>query len=78
MVSNFTGEAIWKRLSFLAVLLLLLWLIGTSKWLDYRLHRIITAAFKRWTDLDAHDFLDLLHVGEGYRVLETNEPGAEM
>ena len=45
-------------------------LIGTSKWLDYRLHRTITSALKRWTDLDAHDFLDLLHVGEGYSVSE--------
>ena len=52
------------------MVLLILWIIGTSKWLDARLHRIITAAFKRWTNLEAHDFLDLLHIGEGYSVTE--------
>ena len=74
VLGTFTGEAeglaMWKRGGILAVVLLMFWIIGTSKWLDYWLHRIIIDALKRWTDLDAHDFLELLHVGEGYSVTE--------
>ena len=74
VLGTFTGEAeglaMWKRGSILALVILILWVIGTSKWLDDQLHRIINAALKRWTDLDAHDFLDLLHVGEKYSVTE--------
>jgi Trk K+ transport system NAD-binding subunit len=74
VLGTFTGEAeglaVWKRGSILAVVLTMLWLIGTSKWLDAWLHRITNAALKRWTNLEARDFLDLLHVGEGYSITE--------
>jgi len=74
VLATFTGEAsginIWLRMMILATVLTLLWFIGMSKWLDNQLYRIITRALKRWTNLEARDFVNLLHMGEGYWVTE--------
>ena len=58
------------RLLALAVGLLGLWLLVRSPWVD-RLTRVaIERALRRFTDLDTHDYANLLHLGEGYRVIE--------
>jgi K+/H+ antiporter YhaU regulatory subunit KhtT len=74
VLATFTGEAsglnIWVRIGVLAAVLTLLWCIGMSKWLDNQLYRTITWALKRWTNLEARDFVNLLRMGEGYWITE--------
>lgn len=69
-IAEGSGLSIWARVSILLAVVTLLWLIGISKWLDRQLSRAITWALRRWTKLDARDFVNLLHTGEGYWVTE--------
>jgi hypothetical protein len=50
--------------------LFLLWIIASSKWVDDKLFKMISWALAKWTHLEVHDFIDLLHLGEGYSVTE--------
>jgi hypothetical protein len=65
-----TGREIAYRLVFVAVGLVLLWFIGTSKLVDRALTKIIKAALARWTQLDVTDYARLLEIGRGYSVSE--------
>lgn len=47
-----------------------LWLVFQSRWIDRRITTMTMAALRRWTDLDAHDYATLLHVGGDYVVTE--------
>ncbi len=47
-----------------------LWLAFQSRWVDRRITTMTMAALRRWTDLDAHDYATLLHVGGEYVVTE--------
>lgn len=68
--SQSSGLNVWVRMIVLASVLTLLWFLGMSKWLDNRLHRSITWALRNWTKLEARDFVNLLHMGEGYWITE--------
>jgi len=48
--------------------LLLLWWIGSSRWMDNRMCSLIRWAIERWTTLDARDYTQLLHIGSEYSV----------
>ena len=50
--------------------LIVLYLIASSKWIDQVLFRVIGWAIKRFTALDTHDYEGLLHLGEGYAVVD--------
>jgi hypothetical protein len=53
------------------------WYASRTRWVDQRITRLATAALRRWTELDAHDYASLLHVGGEYIVTEMPvEPGS--
>lgn len=60
----------WERLLILAGILLALSIVGTRKWVDYTIEAIIQWALRRWTDLDVRDYVSLLHLADGYVVVE--------
>ncbi|MBI3119066.1 MAG: potassium transporter TrkA [Candidatus Hydrogenedentes bacterium] len=57
-----------SRICLLVAGLALLWVLGTSKWIDDHIFRVTGWALRRFTYVEVHDFLDLLHVGQGYNV----------
>ncbi len=70
-VSSFGGESEVPTVG--KVLLLVgalgcLWIVGSSKWVDDLLFRVISWTLKRFSDLEAHDYHALLHLQEGYYV----------
>jgi hypothetical protein len=66
-----TGESgRWMPLVFLGAGLAVLWTVASSNWVDRRLSQLITAALKRWTDLDVRDYAHLLQLAGDYGVVE--------
>ena len=61
---------LWSRAGLLAGGLLLLSFVARSKWIDRRLSSVISWALSRWTDLDTRDYVNLLHLADGYGVTE--------
>lgn len=57
-----------ERLAMLVVALALLYLLSRSPWVDRRLSRLIALGLERFTDLDARDYAQLLHVGGDWAV----------
>ena len=47
-----------------------LYIIGTRPWVDQTISRIIEWALLKWTTLDVRDYVSLLHLADGYVVLE--------
>lgn len=64
------GNTLWIRACVLAVALLALWVIGTQKFVDKTIERIIEWALKTWTTIDVRDYVSLLHLADGYVVFE--------
>ncbi|MEL7498147.1 MAG: TrkA C-terminal domain-containing protein [Planctomycetota bacterium] len=60
----------WTRISILVGFLALLWIVGTQKWVDQGIERVIAWALKKWTHLDVKDYVSLLHLANGYCVFE--------
>lgn len=58
------------RLALLVVGLATLYLLSQSKWLDRKLHQFIEWALERYTGVDLYDYTALLHLEQGYSVLE--------
>ena len=50
--------------------IVLIWWASRTRWVDRRITRLATAALRRWTELDVHDYAALLHVGGEYVVTE--------
>jgi len=50
--------------------LLVLWRIATSRLLDQYVSRWIEKALLKWTRLDVRDYVSLLHLADGYVVME--------
>jgi Trk K+ transport system NAD-binding subunit len=63
------AEAI-ERLAVLVVALAVLVALSRNAWVDRRLARVIAAALDRFTDLDARDYAQLLHVGGEWAVAQ--------
>ena len=74
MMAAFASEAesgvFWIRLCILATCLLALWIIGTQKFVDQTIEKIIEWSLRTWTHLDVHDYVSLLHLADGYVVFE--------
>lgn len=73
VVVTFTAQGaspFWMRLTPLVLGLFLLWSLATSKWVDDQLFKLIGWALRRFTRMESHDFLDLLHLGAGFSVTE--------
>ncbi len=49
----------------------LIWWASRTRWVDERITWLATAALRRWTELDVHDYATLLHVGGAYIVTES-------
>jgi hypothetical protein len=45
-----------------------LWLVARSEWIEHRMIGVMGRALRRWTDLEAFDFVELLEMAGGYRV----------
>ncbi len=58
------------RLLVLSGSLLLLWVIGTQKFVDQTIEKIIEWSLRKWTHLDVRDYTSLLHLADGYVVFE--------
>ncbi|MFO7975582.1 MAG: TrkA C-terminal domain-containing protein [Candidatus Hydrogenedentota bacterium] len=64
-----TGN-LFSSLFILAAALFLLWVLAVSKWVDRRLFHLIGWALRTFTSLDVRDYHGLLHLSEGFTVLE--------
>ena len=60
----------WMRVLIFLFCLLVIWAIGTQKWVDQQLEKIIAWALKKWTTIDVRDYVSLLHLADGYVVYE--------
>ena len=66
-----TGEiGVAGKIFGLVVGLAILWMITHSKWVDTQLSRLITWALRRFTRLDIHDYVGLLHLGKDFTVAQ--------
>ncbi len=76
MMATFTQGTAGKEVDLLlrsvviACSLLLLWIVGTRQWVDNSIETIIAWALRKWTDLDVRDYVSLLHLADGYVVVE--------
>ncbi len=50
--------------------LVVLYVVGTHRWVDQTISRVIEWALLKWTTLDVRDYVSLLHLADGYVVLE--------
>ncbi len=64
-----TGS-LFSSLFIFGASLFLLWVLAASKWVDRRLFRLIGWALRTFTRLDVRDYHGLLHLSEGFTVLE--------
>ena len=48
--------------------LLALWLVARSRWIERHMLHVMGWALRRWTDLEAYDFVELLELAGDYRV----------
>ncbi|HKJ65924.1 MAG TPA: TrkA C-terminal domain-containing protein [Desulfopila sp.] len=48
----------------------LLWILASSDYLELWMRRVIKKGLKRWTDLELHDYTDLLKLTDDYTVIE--------
>lgn len=70
-VSSFGGDSSipsFSKLLMLVGVLGTLWIIGSSKWLDDKMFKLISWTLKRVSNLEAQDYHALLHLQEGYYV----------
>ena len=63
-------KSLLLRVGLLSCVLASLWVIGTRRWFDQGIERLIAYALRRWTHLDIHDYVSLLHLADGFVVFE--------
>jgi len=63
-----SNDSIGIKLALLLLGLVLLWIVGTSRWVDRHLSIVISWALNRYTQLEVHDFANLLNLAGDYRV----------
>lgn len=61
---------LWFRVFTLTSALLVIWIIATQKFVDQTIEAIIKWALQTWTELDVRDYVSLLHLADGYVVVE--------
>ena len=59
-----------SRLGVLIIALAVILLLARNRRVDAMMMRVIGRALTRWTDIDARDYMGLLHLGQGYAVNE--------
>ena len=77
LVLSFRGGEHWlSRLTLLIVGLVVVYFFATSKWVDQKMSEFIHWALRKYTRLDLNDYTALLHLSQGYSVLEVEvQPG---
>lgn len=68
-----TSEALimWgQRLGVLFLGIAILWLVFTSRYIDEAISQWVEWALLKWTNLDVRDYTSLLHLHNGYVVME--------
>lgn len=50
--------------------LILLWLLSSNRTIERQMNKVIAWSLKRFTDLDARDYVSLLQLADGYAVTE--------
>ncbi len=70
ILSFMDKQDILTRLIYIAVGVVILWIIFTSEWIGRKLSRLISWALRRWTTLDVRDYSSLLHLADRYTVTE--------
>lgn len=63
-------EAIWMRVPILLGGVALIFGLARVPWVDRGIHRLIEKALRKWTDLDARDYAQLLSLSGTYGVSE--------
>lgn len=58
------------RFVWLIIGLVLLWMVWGSEWVSRHMSRVISAALKRYTELDTRDYAAMMHLGGAYSVVE--------
>lgn len=59
-----------ERMLVILVSVMALWLVSMSRWVDRRMTRFIRKMLIKYTDLDARDYGQLLHLSGDYSVVE--------
>jgi hypothetical protein len=74
LLLSFTGTSGYRqpagRVAVLVVGLFALWRLATSRWVDAPLARAIERVLRRWTDLEARDYVRLLQIEGSYSIDE--------
>jgi NhaP-type Na+/H+ and K+/H+ antiporter len=74
LLQSFTGTTGYRqpagRIVVLVVGLFALWRLASSSWVDTRLSRAIELVLRRWTALEARDYVRLLQIGGSYSIDE--------
>ncbi|MEZ6067686.1 MAG: TrkA C-terminal domain-containing protein [Planctomycetaceae bacterium] len=60
----------WQSLLYLLIGLLILWLFANSQWVERWLNQLIAWSLRRFTRLDARDYVALLQLQQGFAVTE--------
>lgn len=72
-LSSTVGAGLSRQLFVFGILglgLLVLWMFFSSRWVERRMNMVIGRALKKFTDLDARDYVSLLKLADGYSVSE--------
>ena len=73
LVLSFRGTDHWGvRVQMLLLGLVVVYFVATSRWIDAKMHDFIHWALKKYSRLDLNDYLALLHLSQGYSVLEVD------
>lgn len=60
----------WFRVSTIIVGLVLVWVVSYSKFMERRLNHVVSWALRRFTRLEAQDYMELLHLSHDYCIFE--------
>lgn len=69
-ITTVQAEHWWKPLCVLAGGLFMLLIIARSRWAEKQINKSLAWALKKWTNLDARDYVSLLNLQNGYAVTE--------
>lgn len=74
LLQSFAGTSGYRqpagRIGVLVVGLFALWRVASSRWVDARLSRAIEFVLRRWTELEARDYVRILQLGGSYSIDE--------
>ena len=71
LVFSFRGaEQSVSKVLMLLIGLCALYVLANSRWVDRKMSRLVQWALKKYTRLDLNDYVALLHLSQGYSVLE--------